>query len=78
MARLSYVLFITLVVFVCYSSVLDARKILKNETQVLSLQGTPPSRPSSEGTNCVTCGRLVDDLANEEVVSIPSPGDGHK
>ncbi|RDX61778.1 hypothetical protein CR513_59961, partial [Mucuna pruriens] len=76
MARLNPVLLITLLVLVSYSSVLDARKILKIETQqMLSLKGTPPS---SEANSYVMRGngRLVAHLANEKVVSNPSPGHG--
>jgi len=56
---------------------LDARKILKIETpQVLSLKGTPPS---FEATSYVKNGRgkVVDHFAHQEVVSNPSPGEGH-
>lgn len=78
MARLNSLLLITLLVLVCYSPVLDARKILKIETQqMLSLKGT---LPSIEATSYVKRGsaRHVAHLANEEVVSNPSPGQGHK
>ncbi|KAK7401766.1 hypothetical protein VNO78_13515 [Psophocarpus tetragonolobus] len=81
MARLNLALFITLVVLVCYSSALDARKILKIETQevLLSLKGTPPSIEAL-ATNYLKhgSGRLVDHLSDEQVVSTPSPGEGHK
>ena len=78
MASLNSVLVITLLVLVCYSSFLDARKILKMETQeVPSLQGTLPS----SGTYHVSgTGRLIAGLANDErvlVESNPSPGAGH-
>ncbi|KAL2331339.1 hypothetical protein Fmac_018920 [Flemingia macrophylla] len=79
MARLKHALLITLLVLVCYSSVLDARKILKFETQeVLFLKGTPPT--SKISTSYITRGseRVVVRFSNEEVVSHPSPGEGHK
>ncbi|KAG4971728.1 hypothetical protein JHK82_037396 [Glycine max] len=77
MARLNSVLLITLLVLVSYSSVLDARKILKIETQeMLSLKGTPPSIEATSYHKRGS-GRLVAHLSNEEVVSNPSPGEGH-
>ncbi|KAH1144541.1 hypothetical protein AAZX31_12G219000 [Glycine max] len=78
MARLNSVLLTTLLVLVCYSSVLDARKILKIETQeLLSLKGTPPSIEANGYHHKNGSGRLVAHLSNEEVVSNPSPGEGH-
>ncbi|KAG4981514.1 hypothetical protein JHK82_034754 [Glycine max] len=58
--------------------VLDARKILKIETQeLLSLKGTPPSIEANGYHHKNGSGRLVAHLSNEEVVSNPSPGEGH-
>ena len=80
MAHLNSVLVVTLLVLVCYSSFLDARKTLKMETQeVPSLQG---ALPSSETYNYPIrgTGRLIAGLSIDErvlVESHPSPGAGH-
>ncbi|CAJ1957585.1 unnamed protein product [Sphenostylis stenocarpa] len=77
MARINPLILITLLLLVCHSSLLDARKILKIDAPlVLSLKGTPPT---IEATSYVKSGRgKVYHFANEEVVSNPSPGEGHK
>ncbi|CAJ2659617.1 unnamed protein product [Trifolium pratense] len=85
MARLnSFLLMITLLLLVMYSlpSSIDARKILKMETQeVPSLKGTLPSIKIVNNPNIYyENGRLVAHLANNErvlVSSNPSPGAGH-
>ena len=80
MARLNSVLVITLLVLVCYSSFLNARKILKMETlEVPSLQGTLPSC-ETYGYPMRGSGRLNARFASNERVlaqSTPSPGAGH-
>ncbi|ESW21563.1 hypothetical protein PHAVU_005G081300 [Phaseolus vulgaris] len=79
MARLNPVILITLLLLVCHSSLLDARKILKIQTpQVLSLKGTPPSIEATSYVKNNGRGKVVDHFDNQEVVSNPSPGEGHK
>lgn len=71
MARLNYILLITLLVLTMHSlsSQIDAQKILKMETQEVSVHASGAS------------GRLIARLANNErvlVSSHPSPGGGHQ
>jgi hypothetical protein len=84
MARLNSFLLITMLLLVMYSlpSSIDARKILKIETQVApSLKGTLPSIEIVNNPNIYHGnGKFVAHLANNErvlVSSNPSPGAGH-
>jgi hypothetical protein len=85
MARLNSFLLITLLLLVMYISLpssIDARKILKIETQVApSLKGTLPSIEIVNNPNIYHGnGKFVAHLANNErvlVSSNPSPGAGH-
>lgn len=80
MARLNSILLITLLFFVMYSSI-DARKILKMETQKMTfLKGTLTLGKVINNFNIHGRGKLVSHLANNErilVSSNPSPGAGH-
>ncbi|KAL5081510.1 hypothetical protein RYX36_009931 [Vicia faba] len=82
MARINSALLITLLFFIMYSlpSSIDARKILKMETQELpSIKGTL-RLVDVNNHNIYRNGRLVSHLANNGrvlVSSVPSPGAGH-
>ncbi|QCE10105.1 hypothetical protein DEO72_LG10g1331 [Vigna unguiculata] len=77
MARFNPLILITLLLLLSHSPLLDARNILKIHTpQLLSFKGTPPSTKATSYVKSAAT-KVLHHFSNEEVVSNPSPGEGH-
>ncbi|BAT92655.1 hypothetical protein VIGAN_07144600 [Vigna angularis var. angularis] len=79
MARFNPLMLITLLLLLSHSPLLDARNILKIHTpQLLSFKATPPSTHQATAYVVKTpTTKVVHHFSNQEIVSNPSPGEGH-